>query len=265
VRALILAAGEGTRLRPLTLDRPKPMLAVGEKPLIEHLIALLRAHGVTEIAINLHYRPWTIVEHLGDGTRLGVSITYSYEEQLLGSAGAAKRLEWYFDQTFLVLYGDVLTDIDLRAIVEHHRSRGAIATLALYHVPDPERCGIVELADGGRITRFVEKPPPDLGVGNLANAGVYVLEPAVLGLVPGDRPYDFGQDLFPRLLRLGLPLFGRPADGYVLDIGSPERYAQADADVRDGRFPSTSSQPHRHGVARMAQHQIDTLVDGSPV
>ena len=158
MRALILAAGEGTRLRPLTLTCPKPMLPVGGRPVLEHLVRLLRRHGVTEIAINLHYRPEVIVRHFGDGARFGVSITYSPEERLLGSAGAAKRLEWFFGETFFVLYGDVLTDLDLGSLVDRHRARRAAATLALYEVEDPTRCGIVEVAADGRIVRFAEKP-----------------------------------------------------------------------------------------------------------
>jgi NDP-sugar pyrophosphorylase family protein len=236
VRALVLAAGEGTRLRPLTLDRPKPMLPIGGRPILEHLVALLRRHGVTEIAINLHYKPRMIVEHFGDGAGYGVSITYSFEERLLGSAGAAKRLEWFLSEPFLVLYGDVLSDLDLGGLVERHRARGAQATLALYEVEDPTRCGIVELAGDGRIIRFVEKPAPEAVVGNLANAGIYVLEPEVLGLVPPGQAFDFGRDVFPLLLERGGSVYGHRTPGYVLDVGSPERYAQAEADLRTGLF-----------------------------
>jgi mannose-1-phosphate guanylyltransferase/phosphomannomutase len=236
MRALILAAGEGTRLRPLTLERPKPMLPVGGRPILEHLIALLRRYGVVEIAINLHYKPEAILDYFGDGSDFGVSLTYSYEERLLGSAGAARRLAWFFDSPFLVLYGDVLTDLDLSALVNRHRATGAVATLALYRVPDPSRCGIVELAEDNRIVRFVEKPPPDDLFSDLANAGIYVLEPSVLADVPAGQPFDFGHDLFPRLLGRGLPLYGFCLPGYLLDIGSIERYRQAEADWGAGTF-----------------------------
>jgi mannose-1-phosphate guanylyltransferase / phosphomannomutase len=236
VRALVLAAGEGTRLRPLTLDCPKPMLPVGGRPILEHLIALLRSHGVTEIAINLHYQPNAIVRHFGDGSRFGVSIIYSREERLLGSAGAAKQLEWFFDDSFLLLYGDVLTDLDLSALSEQHRIRRAAATLALHEVPDPTRCGIVGLGPDGRIVRFVEKPSPDAVFSNLTAAGVCVLEPGILRHIPLDRPFDLGYDLFPLLLGRGLPVYGYLARGYVLDVGSPERYAQAEADLQAGLY-----------------------------
>ena len=236
MKALILAAGEGTRLRPLTLDRPKPMLRVGGRPILDHLVDLLRRHGVTEIAINLHYKPEVIVDYFGDGARSGVSITYSPEAELLGSAGAVKRLASFWTETFLVVYGDVLTNLDLTALVAQHRSSGAQVTVALYEVEEPTRCGIVDLTDDGRIVRFVEKPAPEAVFSNLANAGVYVVEPEVLRHIPTNQPFDFGRDLFPVLLEAGVPLSGQRAVGYVLDIGSPERYQQAEADWQAGRL-----------------------------
>jgi NDP-sugar pyrophosphorylase family protein len=236
MRALVLAAGEGRRLRPLTLRMPKPMVPVGGRPVLEHLLALLRAHGVDEVAINLHHRPEAIVDHFGDGRAFGVAITYAHEPRLLGSAGAARALDGFLTDTFLVLYGDVLTDADLSALAARHRAAGGAGTIGLYEVPDPERCGIAELDGSGRVTRFVEKPAPGAVAGNLANSGIVVLEPSVLREVPPDRPYDFGLHLFPRLLERGAPLFGARLDGYVLDIGSPERLAQAEADYRAGRY-----------------------------
>jgi NDP-sugar pyrophosphorylase family protein len=238
MKGLILAAGEGTRLRPLTLDRPKPMLDVGGRPILEHLVALLRVHGVTEIAINLHYKPEAIVSHFGDGSRFGVSITYSPEERLLGSAGAARQLATFLDEPFIVLYGDVLTDLDLTDLAARHRAASATATIALYEVEDPTRVGIVSVDAAGRVTSFVEKPPASLDLGRLANAGIYVVEPTVLELIPSGQPFDFGHDVFPLMLKRGLSIHGRPAEGYVLDIGSPERYHQAEDDYRAGRFRS---------------------------
>ncbi len=238
MKALILAAGEGTRLRPLTLDRPKPMLPVGDRPVIEHLIDLLRRHSVSQVAINLHYKPDAILSHVRDGTDFGISVTYSYEERLLGSAGAAKRLEWFLDDTFLVLYGDALTDANLALLVERHRAADAALTLGLYRVDDPTRCGIVQVDNDGRITRFVEKPSHEDAFSTLANAGVYVVQPRVLEFVPPERPFDFGHDLIPILMDRGLPVYGHELDAYVLDIGSPERYAQAQLDVTAGRFRS---------------------------
>ena len=235
MKALLLAAGEGSRLRPLTNDRPKPMIPLGGRPVLEHLIGLLRQHGVTEVAINLHYKPEVIVEHFGDGRRFGVAVTYSPEARLLGSAGAARQLAWFFDQTFLVLYGDVLTDLDLTGLLEQHQAQRAALTMALYTVPDPTRCGIAALDPSGRITRFVEKPAPDAVFGNLANVGVCVVEPRVLEQIPAGAPADFGHDLIPRLLAQGERLSGQVTNRYVLDIGSPERYEQAQRDVAAGR------------------------------
>ena len=212
------------------------MLPVGGRPILEHLIDLLRSHGVTEIAINLHYKPDAIVEYFGDGTRCGVSITYSLERELLGSAGAVKQLEAFFTDTFLVLYGDVLTNLDLTGLVGQHQSTGAQVTVALYEAEDPTRCGIVELTAEGRIVRFVEKPAPGAVFSNLANAGIYVVEPEVIGQIPAGQPFDFGRDLFPVLIEQGLALQGHCAPGYILDVGSPERYRQAEADWQAGRF-----------------------------
>jgi NDP-sugar pyrophosphorylase family protein len=235
MKALILAAGEGTRLRPLTEDRPKPMVPLGGRPLLDYLVALVRQHGVTNVAVNLHYRPEAIIAHFDDGARHGVSLTYSWEEQLLGSAGAARKLDWFLDEPFFVLYGDVLTDIDLTTLAKHHRASGALVTVALHEVPDPERCGIAQLDETSRIQRFVEKPPATLGMGNLANTGICVMEPDVLRYVPVGTPFDFGTDLFPLLLERHAPMQGVLTQAYVKDIGSLERYAQAQEDVKAGR------------------------------
>lgn len=239
MKALILAAGEGTRLRPLTLDRPKPMLCVGGRPILEHLIAQLCRYGITDIAINLHYKPSAIVSHFGDGREFGATITYSPEEKLLGSAGAAKALEWFLTDPFIVLYGDVLSDVDLFALIRRHVESRALATLCLHEVPDPWRCGIVELDHSGMITNFREKPAPGIECGNLANSGIYVMEPEILRWIPPGRQYDFGQDLFPNLIKMQARLSGFTSSAYVLDIGSPERYAQAEADLETGRFRSS--------------------------
>jgi NDP-sugar pyrophosphorylase family protein len=235
MKALLLAAGEGTRLRPLTLDRPKPMVPVGGRPVLEHLLILLREHGITRMAINLHYRPERIIQHFGDGGRFDVQIEYSWEPRLLGTAGAAKRLEWFFDEPFVVLYGDVLTNVDLTSMAQRHTDRNATASLLLYEPDDQTRCGMAAQAADGRITAFIEKPSRAVP-GRLANAGICLFEPDVLRLVPRGRPYDFASDVLPQLLRQGLPVYGDRADGYVLDIGSMQRYAQAQADYKAGRF-----------------------------
>jgi NDP-sugar pyrophosphorylase family protein len=240
MKALILAAGEDTRLQPLTWHRPQAMLTVGGRPLLEHAIGFIRRHKVTQIAINLHRKPQSIVRYFGDGRRFGVSITYSHEPELLGSAGAAKRLEWFFDSPFLVLYCGVLADFDLERLIREHDARNALATIVLYEADDPTQCGIVQLADDGRVLRFVEKPAREAVFSNLANAGIYYLSPALLRHVPRDRPHDFGQDLFPKLLSRGIRIDGYSPCGYILDVGSPERLAMAETDFRTGRFTSSA-------------------------
>jgi NDP-sugar pyrophosphorylase family protein len=227
MKALILAAGQGTRLHPLTEDRPKPMLPVGGTPLLEQIVLLFRQHGITDIAINLHYKPWTIIHHLGHGRRWGVRIHYSFEETLLGSAGAAKRLEWHFNETFIVFYGDLYTDLDLTGLIAAHRRGGAPITIALYSVDNPTECGIVELDAQSRVRRFVEKPAPDQVFSQLANAGVFAVEPEVLSWLPADQRLDFGHDVFPQLLAAGHAILGHPITDTLIDIGTPENYQKA--------------------------------------
>lgn len=224
MKGLILAAGEGQRLRPLTLTRPKPMLPVAGRPLLEHIVMLLRHHGVTQLAINLHHKPQTVTSYFGNGQQWGVRILYSYEQHLLGSAGAAKKLAWFFDQTFIVFYGDLYTELNLRPLINFHRNQGALATVALYEVSNPTACGIVALDHQQRIQQFVEKPAPEQVFSNLANAGVYILEPAVLSFVPSNKPFDFGKDLFPLFLDLGLPIMGFPIQELLVDIGTWDKY-----------------------------------------
>ncbi len=226
-RAVVLCAGEGRRLYPLTADRPKPMLPVGGRPALAYLLELCRFHGVGEVAVNLHHCPQAIPDHFGDGSALGLRLLYSPEEVLLGSAGALRPLRAFLDRTFFVLYGDVLTNMDLAALLATHRRCGGLGTVALYRVPDPLRCGLVQTGPAGRIERFVEKPAQAFT--DLANAGVYVLEPAVLAHLPDDIPCDFGRDLFPLLLQAGVALYGHALapQEYLLDIGTPENYARA--------------------------------------
>ncbi len=234
-KALVLAAGEGTRLRPLTLDRPKPMLPINGKPLLEHTITWLRRHGVKDIAINLHYCPEAIVYHFGDGAAFDVRIVYSREETILGTAGAVRKLNGFVTGgPLVVVYGDVLTDLDLGALLAFHsqsRARDPLTrvTMSLYHVPNPTEVGLVGLDEHGRVTRFVEKPRLEEVFTDLANAGVLVIEPDIVDCILPDTFYDFGQHLFPQLLQSGVSIYGWviPQNAYLLDIGTPEKYAQA--------------------------------------
>jgi mannose-1-phosphate guanylyltransferase len=228
-QALILAAGEGVRLRPLTLTRPKPMLPVSERPLLEHLVTLLRDQGIRDIAINLHYLGEVIRAHFDDGAHWGVHIEYCVEDTLLGSAGTMRRLRNYFAGTFAVIYGDLYTNADVGALAAFHRQRRALLTMALHEADEPTREGIVAVDPAtGRVTRFLEKPAPDAVFSRLANAGIFTVEPEAIDVLPPDRlPCDIGHDLIPALLAAGAPVFGLALDGFVLDIGSPERYQEA--------------------------------------
>jgi NDP-sugar pyrophosphorylase family protein len=227
MKGMILAAGEGRRLRPLTDRLPKPMLPIAGRPLLEYTITYLRDCGVTDLAINLYHLPQVVIDYFGDGSRWGVSLRYSVEERLLGSAGGVKRLQSFFDETFVVFYGDLLTWTDLRPMIELHRRAGVLATMGLYHVPDPWNRGIVQLDEAKNITRFVEKPPRAQVFSNLANAGIYILEPAVLNRIPAEQVYDFGHDVFPGLLAEGVRVAGYVIEDLLIDIGLPEKYEEA--------------------------------------
>ncbi len=227
MKGMILAAGEGRRLRPLTDHLPKPMLPIAGRPLLEHIIIHLCDCGVTDLAVNLHHLPTAVMDYFGDGSRWGVSLRYSVEERLLGSAGGVKRLQSFFDDTFIVFYGDLLTWTDLRSMITLHRQAGALATMGLYHVPDPWNRGIVEVDAAQHIVRFVEKPPRDQVFSNLANAGIYILEPEVLDRIPAEQFYDFGHDVFPGLLAEGVRIAGYVIEDPLIDIGLPEKYDEA--------------------------------------
>jgi NDP-sugar pyrophosphorylase family protein len=227
MKGMILAAGEGKRLRPLTDYLPKPMLPLAGQPLLEHVIKHLRDCGVTDLAINLHHLPAAVMDYFGDGSHWGVNLCYSVEERLLGSAGGVKRLESFFDDTFLVYYGDVYTVADLRPMIALHRGSDVLATMGLYRVPDPWNRGIVELDDAQVIVRFMEKPLREQVFSDLANAGIYVLEPDVLERIPAGQVWDFGHDVFPAMLAEGIQVAGYVIEDTLLDIGLPEKYEQA--------------------------------------
>ena len=234
-KAIILAAGEGIRLRPFTLETPKVLLPVNGIPLICHTLAWLKSHDISQVAINLYHLGEKIADFLGDGSRFGMEIGYSEEEQLLGTAGGVKRMADGFRETFVVVYGDDLTNLDLAAMAQFHARVGAMATIAVQKVQDATGKGVVRLGEEGRIHSFVEKPTLGSKSACLINAGVYVLEPGILKHIrPGFS--DFGVDVFPRLLEGGLPVYGwelRPWE-YFIDIGAPEAYQQANEDMARG-------------------------------
>jgi len=236
MKAMILAAGEGTRLRPLTLNTPKVMLPIAGRPLLQYTIDLLRFYNITEVAINLHHLPKIVMDWLGDGDKFGIGVTYSIEDPILGTAGALTRLRDFFDETFVVVYGDMLTNLNISSLVEFHQAKGALASLTLFEVEDPSSYGIVEIDSERRILRFVEKPAPGTTSSNLANAGIYVLQPEVIDYIPSETFYDFGHDLFPALLSKGARLFGYVTTDSILDTGTMEYYRRAERDLLEGKF-----------------------------
>ena len=241
---MLLAAGEGTRLRPLTLALPKPMVPIVGTPLLERTLLWLAGQGVTEAAVNLFHRPQAIPDHFGDHLA-GIRLHYFFEDTLRGTAGGLKAAERIFrDAPFFVVYGDNLIQADLHRLMDFHNSQGGVATVGLFHHPNPTAAGIVAAEPDGRITRFVEKPPADQVFSDLANAGVYVLDPAVLDAIPADTASDFGRDVFPHLLTRGLPLFGTLLGGYLQDTGTPEAYRQANWDMLAGRTGSHYPDPN---------------------
>lgn len=258
-KAMILAAGHGTRLRPLTDRLPKAMVPIAGRPLLEHTVELLAASGVREIAINLHTHAGVIADHLGDGSRFGVKITYSFEPQLLGTAGAVKALAHFFsDGPFFVIYGDVFTRMDLERLLRHHRSQRALATIALRQPDDVSQCGIVQQDDDGWITSFVEKPHGDRHEADAwANGGVYVLEPEVLRHIKSGVEQDFGRDVFPALARTGQAVAGLPSDDACWDIGSMERLRQVDLLLRSSR----RADPRRQAIGRAVDAYLGTVTE----
>ena len=233
MKAVVMAGGEGTRLRPLTSNQPKPMVPIVGKPCMEHIVELLRQHGFEDVIVTVAFLPQAIRGYFGDGESLGVRMQYSVEDAPLGTAGSVRLAFGKLDETFLVISGDALCDFDLTKLVEAHRQRGAAVTIGLKSVPNPLEFGIVVTDADGRIERFLEKPSWGQVFSDTVNTGVYVVEPEVLRHVPTDRPYDFSKELFPLLLEMGRPLYGCVVDGYWQDIGNLDQYRQANFDALD--------------------------------
>jgi mannose-1-phosphate guanylyltransferase/phosphomannomutase len=227
MKAVILCAGEGERLRPLTLTTPKPLLEIGGRPLLERTIAWLRGCGVVELFINLHHLGKKIRGHVGDGSRLGVRITYSEEKTLLGTAGALRAFAPHLDEPFVVVYGDVVADpLDLANLARAHAAKGGVGTLVLQRTDRPGDADVIEVDRDGRVLAF-HKTPGDFRHGDLSSAALYVLEPDVLHDVPPVGAADFVADVFPRTLARGARLYGYVTDKELLDIGTPGRLAEA--------------------------------------
>jgi mannose-1-phosphate guanylyltransferase/phosphomannomutase len=235
MQAVIMAGGEGSRLRPLTSNMPKPMLPIAKRPMMEHILSLLRRHGITDVVATVQFLSSVIRNYFGDGSDLGVSLSYATEDVPLGTAGSVLGARDFLSGPFLVVSGDALTDIDLEEVVDFHRSRGAAATLVLKPMKDPLEFGIVMTDAEGRVERFLEKPTWGQVFSDTINTGIYVLEPDVLDLIPVDQPYDFSAELFPMMLDKGLPIFGHVTAAYWTDVGNTEAYVQANHDALSGK------------------------------
>ena len=230
-----MAGGEGTRLRPLTSNLPKPLMSLVNRPMMEHIVRLLKRHGFDDIVVTVAFMPQTIRSYFGDGSDFGARMVYATEETPLGTAGSVGNAKDELDEPFLVISGDVLTDVDLGAIVDFHKDRGAMATIALKSMENPLEFGIVITRDDGSIERFLEKPGWGQVFSDTVNTGIYVLEPEIFDFIPANESVDFSEDVFPALLEAGKPLFGYTVEGYWEDVGTLDAYLQAHRDVLDGK------------------------------
>ena len=255
MKAIIMAGGEGTRLRPLTCDCPKPMMRLFDKPVMEYSLALLARHGVTEAAVTLGYLPGHIKDYFGD-SHSGVSLSYYTERAPLGTAGGVKNAADFLTETFCVLSGDGVTDADLTSALKFHREKNSPATIILKRVPDPMAYGLVITSPDGRIIRFMEKPSWDEVVSDTVNTGIYILEPEILSLID-HTPCDFGRDIFPALAEKG-QLYGFTTDGYWCDIGDVSAYLQVHRDALDGRInlPGLPDTTFIHPTAEIAPSAV---------
>ncbi len=234
---MILAGGMSTRLYPLTKTVPKPLVPIAGEPNAGHIMRYLHSFGIDEVAINVHYLSEKIVEAFGDGSAYGVTLHYSHEDVLMGSAGGVKRLEAFLrDDTFVVIGCDEVTDMRLDALLAFHEKREAIATIGLVHAEDVTQYGVVILDESGRIVDFQEKPQLGHERSHLVNTGVYIFEPAIFDRIPADTFFDFGKNVFPELQRAAAPFFGMSMQGaYWRDIGTPDEYRAATRDVLEGK------------------------------
>jgi mannose-1-phosphate guanylyltransferase/mannose-1-phosphate guanylyltransferase/phosphomannomutase len=232
MKAMLLGAGLGTRLKPLTYELPKPMVPVLGQPVMAHILRLLHRHGFDSVIANLHYYPEMIRDHFRDGSEFGVELTYSYEKELLGTAGGVRNVRDFFgDETFLVISGDALTDIDLTKLWRSHEDSGGIGTLSLKRVDDPSQLGVVIVGEDGRIQGFQEKPDPAEALSDLGSCGIYVFDPQIFDHFPERDFVDWAQDVFPVLLERDVPLYGHEIAEYWNDVGSLHEYRQGNFDA----------------------------------
>lgn len=236
MKAMIMAAGVGSRLMPLTIDIPKPMIPMANRPLMENIVELLTHHGFDQIIANLHYHADRISEYFLDGSLYGANMVYSRESELMGTAGGVKKCAWFLDEAFVIVSGDALTDANLTYLIQEHKKKGALATIALKEVQEVEQFGIVITDDNGKINSFQEKPQPHAALSNTANTGIYIFEPEIFSYIPANEFYDFGKQVFPHLVKIGAPFFGINITDYWCDVGNLATYQQAHADILEGRI-----------------------------
>jgi mannose-1-phosphate guanylyltransferase/phosphomannomutase len=236
MKAVVMAGGEGSRLRPLTIRRPKPMVPIAGKPVMEHILQLLKRHGITEVVVTVQYLASNIEDYFGNGSQLGMRITYSREDVPLGTAGSVKNAEEQLTEPFLVISGDALTDYDLTDLIKYHNDKKSLATLLLAHVPNPLEYGVIITNEDGHISQFLEKPSWGEVFSDTINTGIYVLDPQVFNYFEKNKSFDFSQELFPYMLKKGDPIYGYVAPrGYWCDVGSLSEYMRANADILQGQ------------------------------
>jgi mannose-1-phosphate guanylyltransferase len=265
MKAMLLAAGLGTRLRPLTYEVAKPMFPVLDTPVMEHILRLLAKHGFDDVISNLHYLPEQIEERFADGSRWGVRLRYSHEKELLGTAGGVRNVREHFgNETFLIISGDALTDIDLTALWRRHKELGGICTLSLRRVDDPSQLGVVILTEEKRVQGFQEKPDPAEALSDLGNCGIYVFEPEIFDYFPEDEFVDWAQHVFPTLLEQDVPFYGHEIGDYWNDIGSMHEFRQGNFDALAGAVGVELDTREREPgvlVASSARVSADAIVE----
>jgi NDP-sugar pyrophosphorylase family protein len=266
MKAILLAGGKGTRLRPLTIHTPKPVVPIFNRPFLHYQLDLLKqVPEIDEVILSLNYQPRRIEDVFGDGSDLGIKIRYVVEPAPLGTAGAVKYAGDKLTESVVVFNGDVLTELDLGAVIRMHRERQARATIVLTPVEDPTSYGLVETDPAGNILRFLEKPNPDEITTNNINAGIYVLEPETFDRIPSDVAWSIERSYFPSLIERGETFVGYIYRGYWIDIGTPEKYTQVHHDIMDGRFsaaPFTNLPAPRTCIAADARIEEGAVVQG---
>ncbi|MGI0090758.1 MAG: sugar phosphate nucleotidyltransferase, partial [Nitrososphaerales archaeon] len=235
MQAVVMAGGEGSRLRPLTSTRPKPLVQVVNRPILWHVLRLITRHGIHDSFITLHYLADQITTAVANSHEIGVRINYTFEDKPLGTAGSVKALEQELEGTFMVISGDVMTDFDLSELMKFHKKKGALVTLGLVRMPNPLEYGVVLTDDDGKVTRFLEKPGWSQVFSDTVNTGIYIMELEALKQVEQDKQYDFSKELFPKLLRSGEPIYAHTLEGYWCDVGAPSQYISAHHDILSGK------------------------------